>query len=129
MDSQVSELLSAFVDGEPLEASALGAALAAPGAREALIDFVRVRAALADESRPSDRFVQAMRRRLDPTRSSRLWWPVRLAAAAAVLALAVLGVADLRRRLGLGAEPDQPPPVSRVIRYEPGVDWMPIERR
>ena len=47
MDSDVKEVLSAFVDGERVEPAELASALGEPGAREALIDFVRLRAALA----------------------------------------------------------------------------------
>jgi hypothetical protein len=69
-----------------------------------------------------------MRQMLDgrPARRGR---PLRLLAAAAVFLLAALGGADLGRRLVPQRRPDEPPPVTRVIRFEPGVDWMPAQGR
>ena len=55
--------------------------------------------------------------------------PLRLVAAAAVLALAAVGALDLGRRLRGEKPADEPPAVSRVIRYEPGVDWLPVKGR
>jgi len=129
MDSQAGEILSAFIDGEQVDAVDLASALAKPGAREALIDFVRLRAAFADDSRPSERFSQEMRSMLDGRRRRLLSRPLRLVAAAAVFVLATLGALDLGRRLRPQRAPDDPPAVARVIRYEPGVDWKPLQRR
>jgi hypothetical protein len=129
MDTDVKEVLSAFVDGERVEPVDLASALGEPGALEALIDFVRLRAALADDSGPSERFAQEMREQLDDRRRRRLPRPLRLFAAAAVFVLATLGVLDLGRKLGPERQPDQPPPATRVIRFEPGVDWMPVQGR
>jgi hypothetical protein len=70
-----------------------------------------------------------MRSKLVERRRNALSRPLRLVAAAAVLVLASLGLLDLRRRLGVESQPDQPPPVARVIRYEPGVDWVPVQGR
>ena len=125
----VNEILSAFVDGEAVEPAALASALAAPGAREALIDFVRLRAAFADESRPSDAFEEEMRGRLAGRRAPWGARPLRWAAAAALIALAGVGVLDIGRRFRPAPSPDEPPSASRVLRYEPGVDWMPIKGR
>jgi len=125
----VNEILSAFVDGEPVEPAALASALAVPGAREALIDFVRLRAAFADDRQPSDAFAQGMRGRLAGRRSPWNARPLRLAAAAALLALAGVGALDIGRRFRPAPSPDEPPSASRVLRYEPGVDWMPVKGR
>ena len=124
-----NEVLSAFVDGERVEPAELASALGEPGAREALIDFVRLRAALADDSRPSQAFVERMQERLGGRRAPLRARPLRLVAAAAVLALAAVGALDLGRRLRPTRPADEPPPVSRVIRYEPGVDWLPVQGR
>jgi hypothetical protein len=124
-----NEVLSAFVDGERVEPAELASALGEPGAREALIDFVRLRAALADDSRPSQAFVERMQERLGGRRAPWRARPLRLVAAAAVLALAAVGALDLGRRLRPTRPADEPPPVSRVIRYEPGVDWLPVQGR
>jgi hypothetical protein len=123
MQTEVNEVVSAFVDGEPVEAGELGSALAGPGGREALLDFMLLRARLADGAEPSPVFVARMRRRLGgragAPRGGRI---VRLAAVAAVLMLATLGALDLARSLR-GDRPHEPPEPTRVIRYEPGVDW------
>jgi RNA polymerase sigma factor (sigma-70 family) len=124
-----NEVLSAFVDGEQVEPAELASALDEPGAREALIDLVRFRAALADDSRPSQAFVERMRERLGGRRAPWRARPLRLGAAAAVLALAAVGALDLSRRLRPEPPPDEPPAVSRVIRYKPGVDWLPVQGR
>jgi hypothetical protein len=129
MDTDVNEVLSAFVDGEPVEPGELASALAEPGAREALFDFLRLRAALADGARPSEAFVQGMRERLTGGRAARLGRPLRMVAAAAVLALAAVGALDLGRLFRPEQPADGPPPVSRVIRFEPGVDWLPAKGR
>jgi hypothetical protein len=120
MTPEVDELLSAFVDGERVSAPDLAVALSEPGAREALIDFIRLRTAMDDHEEPSVEFARKVRREL---RGHSGWRPVRLAAAAAVLALSVLGLVDVLHRMGRGLS-DEPPHVARVIRYEPGVDWI-----
>ena len=127
MEADVKEILSAFVDGEAVEPGALASALMEPGAREALVDFVLLRAALADEREPPTAFVERMRRRLGGARPfARLPRSLLLVAAAAILALATLGVLDLGR-LVRPVRPDAPPTPTRVIRFEPGVDWLSAE--
>ncbi|HXY39631.1 MAG TPA: hypothetical protein VEQ10_08175, partial [Vicinamibacteria bacterium] len=89
---EASEILSAFVDGEAVEVGELAAVLAAPGARETLIDFLRLRTAVADDTQPSREFVQRMRRRLAgggfERTAPRL---LRLAAALVLTTLATVG--------------------------------------
>jgi hypothetical protein len=127
MQTEVDEVVSAFVDGEPVDAGELASALAAPGGREALLDFMLLRARLVDGAEPSPGFVERMRRRLGGRTGAPGWARVvGLAAAAAVLALATLGALDLGRALR-GNRPDEPPEATRVIRYEPGVDWRESE--
>ena len=127
MDS--SEVLSAFVDGEPVDAEALVAALGQPGSRETLIDFVRLRTELADDERPSGAFVMRMRKQLGGIRRDGISRLLRIAAAIVVGALATIGALDLVRASRPVQRPDDPPVVTRVIRFEPGVDWKPIEGR
>ena len=123
MEAAREEIVSAFVDGEPVDPAALAEALAAPGARELLLDFVRLRVALADQADPPAAFVESMRARLAQAPGAAAFRrPLRLAAAAAVAVLALLGVRDLQRRV---RSADGPPPAARVIRFEPGVDWHP----
>jgi hypothetical protein len=125
------EILSALMDGEAVAPDVLAAALLAPGAREALVDFARLRAELgADDSRPSP----ALHRAMDKVRGRRRGhgWPVwrllQSAAAVVVLALAALGAMSLRTRF-YGREPEEPPRATRVIQFTPGVDWHEGEPR
>jgi hypothetical protein len=125
METDAKEILSAFIDGEPVDAAALASALGEPGAREVLVDFVLLRAALADEAEPPAALVEKIRGRLRP----RSWdFPIRrslrLVAAAAVLVLALLGALDLPKMIR-PVSSDEPPTPTRVIRFEPGVDWGP----
>ena len=129
MDTDSREILSAFVDGEPVDAVALAAALAEPGAHEILVDFARLRAALADEPEPPAALVETMRRRLRPRpRAFAFVRTLRLTAAAAVLLLALLGAIDLRRMMR-PERSEEPPLPTRVIRFEPGIDWGPGKGR
>jgi len=129
MQTDVKEILTAFVDGEAVEPTELAEVLTEPSAREALLDFMLLRAVLVDETVPSSGFVERMRARLGgPGPATRARRSLRVAAAAAVLALAALGVLDLGRMLR-PEQPDQPPEPTRVIRFEPGVDWGPANGR
>jgi len=124
MDSDVKEVLSAFVDGETVDIAELTSALAEPGAREALVDFVRLRLAFSDESRPSATFARQMRQRLGGETVPRMVRPLRLAAAAVIAVLALFGAFGLGRRLRLDQE--EPPEPTRIIRFEPGIDWKSV---
>jgi hypothetical protein len=123
MREELSETLSAFVDGEGVDPQALAQALGEPGARELLIDFVLLRSACVSAEQPSPAFYSAVSERLTPRRARRA---LRLVAAAAVLALAALGLFDLGERLHPGRNPNEPPTPTRVVQFEPGVDWKPI---
>jgi hypothetical protein len=123
MKTEAEECLSAFVDGEPVEPMALAAALSEPGAREVLVDFVLLRAALSSEPEPPAAFVEKMRADLrERPRVMRVPNTLRLMAGAAVLLLALLGALDLHRMIRPQGS-DEPPTPTRVIRFEPGVDW------
>lgn len=124
------EILSAFLDGEPIAPEALAQALAAPGGREALLDFARLRTEMAaDQNRPSPAFYEAMARQTGSQARGprpgtlRPWTAVLLRVAAIViLALASFGAGELLTRLRGGAS-DGPPRATRVLRFTPGVDW------
>ena len=116
------EVLSAFVDGEVTDPVMLAEALAAPGAREALIDFVRLRVELAREpdeppARLRERFERELRRVGAPRRGL-----VLAGVAAAVIVVGLLGVL-LRDRNGHSTA-QGPPPAQREIRFTEGVDWF-----
>jgi hypothetical protein len=125
------EVLSAFMDGEPVAPDALAAALLVPGAREALLDFAALRAGLAaDDSLPSPAFYRAMDKVLG-RRSGRgrpVWRLLQSVAAVVVLALAALGAMSLGTRF-YGRGPEEPPRATRVIQFTPGVDWHEGEPR
>ena len=119
------EILSALMDGEAVAPDVLAAALLAPGAREALVDFAGLRAGLTDDdSRPSSRLYRAMDLILGQRRERArpAWRMLRGAAAVVVLSLATLGVLSLRARFH-DRGPQEPPPATRVIQFTPGVDW------
>lgn len=124
MNDRELEVLSALVDGEAVDADALATALARPEAADCLVEFVRWRASLraaeADES-----WRAATVARLsgadgggDPRRRGLRWAAAIAAAAALVVALL------LPRTERETASPTQPPPPDRVLRFEPGVDWV-----
>ena len=119
------EVLSALVDGEPVESAALEAALEDPRGRQALLAFVRLRhAAQDDDVRPRAEFYQRVRRDMSvPWRIMRQRVPLPLAAAAvlcAALASSVLSSEVFRGE----RQPSRPPDATRVLRFEPGVDWQ-----
>ncbi len=130
MTETAMETLSALVDGEAGDPDDIATALAWPGAREAIVDLVRLRALVAaDDARPSPRLYAAIDEALGPGRTRTLA-PRRILhglAAAAVLALAALGAASLSHRFQRLS--DQPPPATRVLRFTPGVDWHEEEAR
>lgn len=129
MPIEVKEVLTAFVDGEPVDPGELASALAEPGAREAVLDFMLLRARLLDAAEPSSGFVDRMRGQLgERSGGIGLRRSLRLVAAAAILALAGVGALDLMQ-LVHPAHSDDPPEPTRVIRYEPGVDWRPLDGR
>lgn len=130
MSSDPLEILSALMDGEAVAPDVLAAALLAPGAREALIDFASLRAELgADDSRPSVGLYGAMTKvRGRYWRPRPLWRVLQGVAAVLILALAALGVMSVPARFrGNGTE--EPPRATRVIQFTPGVDWHEGEPR
>jgi hypothetical protein len=121
MNPETLEALSAFMDGEAVDPQALATALLAPGGRESLLAFARLRSALADDdSRPSDGFYRRMSPQLGRQQPRGRWASrvLRIAASLVVLALAARGATDFLRRSS-----DEPPRADRVLRFTPGVDW------
>jgi hypothetical protein len=131
MNAEALEVLSGFVDGESVDPEALAVALLSPGGREALLDFVRLRSAIAaDDTRPSAGFYRRMAQTLHSTVPGPAFhvagW--RRFAAAAVLALAALGLVDLGIRLRNPRGVEKPPRPDRVLQFQPGVDWKATSR-
>ena len=113
--------LSAFLDDEPVSPEALAEALAQPGGREALLDFVLVRAALREDPVPTERLRRALGREGAPAiamrRNVRRW----AAAAALILAAAALVRYWPREKAD---EATRPPAVTREEPFTEGVDWF-----
>ena len=114
-------LLSAFCDGQIVDPDQLADALAVPRARDALVDFARLRAAVTS-SHPLP--VSLTRLRPVPVRRPQLW--AAMAGAAAMLVLVALTFALLPRTWTNRDGADGPPSPTRVMRYVPGVDWQPV---
>lgn len=128
-----AEILSAFLDGERVDPADLAAALTEPGAREALVDFVLLRAAVAaGDELPSESFYDRSRNLL---RGHRPRPSLRQAiAAAALIAAGGLAVWSGERLLGglpaaENAVTAGPPPADRQLTFEPGVEWHPRSGR
>jgi hypothetical protein len=125
MNDDAVAILSALVDGESVSPDALADALLAPGARETLVDFARLRAELAaDESRPSATFIASMHEVLGRRHGGgpAVGRALRGLAAAVFMALAVVGTISLPTWFEhRGA--DEPPRATRVLQFTPGVDW------
>jgi hypothetical protein len=116
-----TEVLSAFCDGAIVDPDLFAEALANPRAREALVDFARLRAAIAC----SDPLPLSLDRLPPPGRSHSALW-AGLAGAAAMLVLVVLTF-TLFPHTWFIRQGEEPPAPSRVVSYQPGVDW--VERR
>ena len=120
------ELLSAVLDGDVVNIAQLESALADAEGRRVFVDFVRLRQTAArDSAAPRREFYEGVVRDLtvyQPVKRRGLPFPL---AAAAVLGAMVLGsmldVNFIRRDPG----PVVPPEPTRVLRFEPGVDWQP----
>lgn len=118
-------ILSALVDGEEVtDLTLLAEALSATEGREALLEFLRVRAAIrADQGRPRSTFYEKVRPVLGSPRAWSARRILRGLAAAVVFLLGTAGLVDLGLRLRGEKPAEQPPRATRVLRFEPGVDW------
>ena len=103
--------------------------LETPAGRESLVGFARLRAELtADAPAPTRNFVARMEARLSASRRRALLGP--LVAVAAGLLLGVALTTMLRPiSSGVPGEDaptrgESPPEATRVLRFEPGSDWM-----
>ncbi|MBE3097211.1 MAG: hypothetical protein IMZ44_08800 [Planctomycetes bacterium] len=120
MDRTHAEALSAFFDGERVDADLLAESLAQPGASALLAEFAAMRAqVLRDPCRPRPEFFDRMAARLRESRLHRLWesrFVMRALAASLVLAAGLggflLGSGSVRQRTPAG---DQEPPGPAAI--------------
>lgn len=111
------EVLSALIDGEAVDPDTLERVLADTDSRSLLVEFVRLRNAIArdDEAASAVRYTDGhFRMRYSRTRSV-LW------GAAAILLLLVSGGGGWW--LGARFAQDGPPSPARVVEFQPGVDW------
>jgi hypothetical protein len=120
MTEHFTDTLSAFVDGEPIDPDRLAAALEDPGARAAVVDFVRMRAVVRAGDQPLPASLGTFRR--PPVGGLRvLRWP----AVAALLVLVFLAGLAAPRPWQTAPEPssETPPAPARIEKFTPGVDW------
>ena len=129
------ETLSAFVDGEVVAPQALAQALTHPEAQEFLLDSVRLRAAIEEDSRaPTSALAERLVPRLE---NPAPWWrrgvevPLPLAAVLTLMLTAVLWFGWLGRPVASPAHdpasaevPVEAPAPTRTLHFEPGVDWQ-----
>jgi hypothetical protein len=125
MKEESMVVLSALVDGEEVtDLALLTEALADPAGREALVEFIRLRSSVrSDPSRPRPAFYQATRQVLGRPNAWSGAPVLRRLAAVVVLVLASGGLIDLALYLRGDRGAEQPPRPTRVLRFEPGVDW------
>jgi hypothetical protein len=121
--SEDLEVMSALLDGDHIDIEQLEAALEKPAARRALVDFVRLReASRAERPTPRREFYEHSRLRR-VTRQKTAGVPLPYAAAVVLLAMLLgsfFNLSSLRNRA-----PAAPPEATRVLTFEPGVDWSP----
>jgi hypothetical protein len=103
------EVISAFLDNEPFEAAALGAALADPEGRELLLDLIALRSLVND-----DGVAAQVPRRIDTASRSR-WIATGFLAASLIFGA---GAAWLLPPLLRQQRADVPPRADRVITFE-----------
>jgi hypothetical protein len=115
MNDEHLDIISALLDGEPVEPDALEQALDAPDGRRLLVEFVRLREAARAEL-PLPPSLVALRRRAPLWRRA-----VPLPAVAALLLIAWLTAWFVPRPAP--EAPLGPPAPTRTLSYEPGVDW------
>lgn len=120
MTEDFTDTVSAFVDGEVVDPGRLATALEDREARGALVDFVRMRAAVRAGDQPLPASLSTLRR--PPVTGLRLLrWP----AVAALLVLVFLAglVAPRPWQTPPDAGRETPPRPARIEKFTPGVDW------
>jgi hypothetical protein len=120
------EVLSAVLDGDSVDIARLEAALEHTEGRRVFVDFVRLRQAAGNDiAKPRREFYEEVVRDLtvnQPVRRRGL--PFSLAAAAVLGAMLFGSMLDLNF-VSQDPAPAGPPEPTRVLQFEPGVDWQP----
>ena len=114
------DIISAFLDGEAVDPDALARTLAHPAARTLLADFLKLRAATDD----GERAVPPSLMRLRTPRLA--LWSARVPLPAAVMLALLVGAASFVLSERTPADGQSPPPATRAVRFEPGVDWQTV---
>ena len=118
------EVLSAVLDGDAVDIGQLEAALENPDGRRVFVDFVKLRQATAnDVLTPSREFHDRVLDDLKlnkPARTRGVPFPI--AAAAILLAMLLGSLMEQNVIRQVPAAPGPPEP-TRILRFEPGVDW------
>lgn len=123
MTQDPATVISALLDGESVDTQDALNALDSADGRDAVAAFLRVRVLIADDgTTPSPAFYAHMRNAAPVIRRRhvRRQHAVVIVAIAALLVLAFLSGSMLRVLRG---EPN-PPRATRVIAFQPGVDWQ-----
>jgi hypothetical protein len=112
-----TEVLSALVDGEAIDPSALATVLETAEARAILVDFVRLRNAARMDAPPLPQGLGQLR----VPRTNRHGWQW----AAVAAALVIMFIAGLLTPVSWRDETsdDAPPEPTRIEQFVPGVDW------
>ena len=120
MNETSTDIISSFVDHEAVDPDALAAALEDPASRALLVDFVRLRQAVAATDGPLPASLATLR----PRPIARVA-VVRWTAAAALLVLFFLAGWMSPRPFTPADDVSEsaPPPPARVETFVPGVDW------
>ena len=119
------EVLSAVLDGDAVEIGQLETALEDPEGRRIFVDFVKLRQTAAnDAAAPPREFYDRVLGDLKLNKPAKARGvPFPLAAAAVLVAMLFGSMLDLNfiRQDRAAAGPPEP---TRVLRFEPGVDWQ-----
>jgi hypothetical protein len=124
------ELLSALIDRELVDPEELARVLDEPEGRALLVDFVRLRAAVAAEDQQSAERTGGRtggKRLLFVTESARFHLNLRRAGRVAAMLVLLVAAAGGGFWAGARLSDDVPPAASRVIRFEPGLDWNQLQ--
>lgn len=119
MTDDLTDTLSSFIDGEAIDPDRFAAALEDPGARAALVDFVRMRAAVRAGDQPLPPRLAALARGR-PVAARLVRWSAVAALLILVFLAGLLAPHPWRPRSDAA---NAPPTPSRIEKFTPGVDW------
>ena len=115
MDLKYSETLSAFFDGEQVDAELLAESLGQPGAHTLLLEYAALRAKSQSGARPSPEFLDAVAAKMRQA-ARRRRWQFRFAVVAASACLALVAVAVGFIWAPVVERPAEPPAPATAVR-------------